>query len=298
MAICAVTGMDINMELLEVKGLTKRYKEFLLDDVTFSLPKGYIMGYVGQNGAGKTTTINCINQICNADGGTVYVNGRRYKENPIGYKEEIGFIGDESYFPKEMKISDVRSVQKTFYKSFQEGAFNEMVSRFQLPEKRRISEFSRGMKVKLMFAVALSRDTKLLILDEATNGLDPVIRSEVLKILQDYISDGERSILFSTHMLEDLEQIADYIVFIDQGKIIINEAKDDLLESYILIKGDKAELTPELRSRLIGIEKKEFGFEALIKSDEARYVPKGFVINNPSIDKIMIHLIRNRMEER
>ncbi len=284
------------MELLEVKGLTKRYKGFLLDDISFSLPKGYILGYVGQNGAGKTTTINCINQICHANSGTVYVNGRRYSDDPIQYKEEIGFIGDESYFPKELRISDIRSIQKMFYESFQEDKFNQLIARFKLPEKQKIQEFSRGMKVKLMFAVALSRDTKLLILDEATNGLDPVMRSEVLQILQDYISDGERSILFSTHMLEDLEQIADYIVFIDQGKIIINETKDDLLESYLILKGDYKELTTELRSRLIGIEKKEFGFEALIKSDEARYVPKGFVINKPSIDKIMVHLIRNKLE--
>ena len=169
--------------------------------------------------------------------GTIYVNGHMYSEDPIQYKEEIGFIGDESYFPKEMRISDIRSIQKVFYQSFQEDDFNKLVTKFKLPEKQRISEFSRGMKVKLMFAVALSRNTKLLILDEATNGLDPVMRSEVLQILQDYISDGERSILFSTHMLEDLEQIADYIVFIDQGKIIINETKDELLESYILIKG-------------------------------------------------------------
>ncbi len=284
------------MELLEVKGLNKRYKGFMLEDISFSLPKGYIMGYVGQNGAGKTTTINCINQICHANGGTIYVNGRQYSDAPTEYKEEIGFIGDESYFPKELKLTDIRSISKAFYKSFREEEFDKLIARFKLPGKQKISEFSRGMKVKLMFAVALSRDTKLLILDEATNGLDPVMRAEVLQILQDYISDGERSILFSTHMLEDLEQIADYIVFIDNGKIIINETKDELLESYILIKGDQKELTPELRSRLLGIEKKEFGFEALMKSDEARYIPKGFVMNKPSIDKIMVHLIRNKME--
>lgn len=284
------------MELLEVKGLSKRYKGFTLEDISFSLPKGYIMGYVGQNGAGKTTTINCINQICHANGGTIYVNGHQYSDAPIEYKEVIGFIGDESYFPKELKLTDIRSISKAFYKSFREEEFDKLIARFKLPVKQKISEFSRGMKVKLMFAVALSRDTKLLILDEATNGLDPVMRAEVLQILQDYISDGERSILFSTHMLEDLEQIADYIVFIDNGKIIINETKDELLESYILIKGDQKELTPELRSRLLGIEKKEFGFEALMKSDEARYIPKGFVMNKPSIDKIMVHLIRNKME--
>lgn len=284
------------MNLLEVKGLTKRYKEFSLKEVTFSLPKGYIMGYVGQNGAGKTTTINCINHICHADEGKILLNGQTYEKNPIQYKEDIGFIGDESYFPKEMNVLDIRNIQKSFFNSFREKDFDDMLQKFKLPEKKKIEEFSRGMKVKLMFAAALARDTKLLILDEATNGLDPVMRAEILDILQEYISDGERSILFSTHLLQDLEQIADYIVLIEQGEIILNQTKEDLMESYILVRGNYAEVNGELKKCLFGVEKKEFGFEALVKSDDARYVPKGFVMDTPSIDQVMLHLIRNRRE--
>lgn len=284
------------MNVLEIKGLVKRYKGFSLKDITFTLPKGYIMGYVGQNGAGKTTTINCINDICHIDAGEIRVNGLTYEENPVKYKEEIGFIGDESYFPKEMNILDIRRIQKSFFSSFRENEFDEIVEKFKLPLKKKISEFSRGMKVKLMFAAVLSRDTKLLILDEATNGLDPVMRAEVLQLLQEYISDGEKSILFSTHLLQDLEQIADYIVFIEQGEIIINETKDDLLESYILVRGNQKEVSNKLKECLIGVESKEYGFEALIKSDEAREIPKGFILETPSIDQVMLHLIRNRKE--
>ncbi len=238
--------------MLEVNHVTKRYKEFVLDDVSFSLPKGYIMGYVGQNGAGKSTTINCITHLCNVMKGTITVDGIRYEENPGAYKEAIGFVGDESYFPKEMKIEDIRGIQKSFYKSFDEQKFDALAEEFELPKNKKISDFSRGMKVKLMFIAALSRDTKLLVLDEATNGLDPMMRADILEILQNYIADGERSILFSTHMLEDLEQIADYIIMIHKGKIFVNETKDELLESYLLVKGDAKELTKEKQKYMIG----------------------------------------------
>jgi ABC-2 type transport system ATP-binding protein len=284
--------------MLEVSHVTKRYKEFTLDDISFSLPKGYIMGCVGQNGAGKSTTINCITQLCSANEGNITVDGIHYEENPSAYKEAIGFVGDESYFPKEMKIEDIRGIQKSFYKSFDEQKFDALVKEFELPLKKKINDFSRGMKVKLMFVAALSRETKLLVLDEATNGLDPVMRADILKILQDYIAGGERSILFSTHMLEDLEQIADYIIFIHKGKIILNETKDELLESYLLVKGDPEELTQENQKYMIGYTKQEFGFTALVKSNDAAYMPKDFVVDKPTIDQIMIYMIREGTEKK
>ena len=280
--------------MLEVKNVTKRYKEFTLDNISFQLPKGYIMGYVGQNGAGKTTTINCITGLCTPNEGTITVDGINVEKNATLYKEQIGFIGDESYFPKEMNVQDIRRIQKSFYKTFQEKKFDELIKQFGLPEKKKIEEFSRGMKVKLMFAAALSRETKLLVLDEATNGLDPVMRAEILELLQEYIADGEHSILFSTHMLEDLEQIADYIIFIHKGKLLLNETKDELLESYVLVKGENSALSPELEKRMIGITRQEFGFTALLKSDDAVYVPKGFVVDKPSIDQIMIYMIKGQ----
>lgn len=280
--------------MLEVKNVTKRYKEFTLDNISFQLPKGYIMGYVGQNGAGKTTTINCITGLCSPNEGTITVDGITVEKDAANYKEQIGFIGDESYFPKEMNALEIQRIQKSFYKTFQEKKFNELMKQFGLPEKKKIEEFSRGMKVKLMFAAALSRETKLLVLDEATNGLDPVMRAEILELLQEYIADGEHSILFSTHMLEDLEQIADYIIFIHKGKLLLNETKDELLESYVLVKGENSALSPELEKKMIGITRQEFGFTALLKSDDAAYVPKGFVVDKPSIDQIMVYMIKGQ----
>lgn len=281
------------MNLLEVKGLCKNYTDFQLKDISLYLPKGYIMGYIGQNGAGKTTTINMITKICNADKGEVKVNGITYEENPIAYKESIGYVGDEFYFPKEFKVKDVKAILKQFFPSFNEEKFNTFIRNWELPEKKKIGDFSRGMKVKLMFASILSRETKLLILDEATNGLDPVMREEILHILQAYIEDGEKSILFSTHVLKDLEQIADYIVFIDKGKILLQEAKDDLTDHYLLIKGEEDNINLNLRKRLIGKTDQKYGFEAMIEADDASIFGNRFVYDKPSIDQIMLYFIKN-----
>ncbi|PXV91591.1 ABC-2 type transport system ATP-binding protein [Lachnotalea glycerini] len=281
------------MNLLEVKGLYKSYSGFQLHDITFSLPKGYIMGYIGQNGAGKTTTINLITQLSNADKGEVRIDGMTYAQNPISYKEMIGYVGDEFYFPKEFKLKDIRLIMTKFFSTFQVDKFNQLVEEWKLPEKKKIAEYSRGMKVKLMFASVLSRDTKLLILDEATNGLDPVVRNDVLKILQAYIEDGEKSILFSTHILSDLEQIADYIIFINEGKMQFKASKEELIDQYLLIKGAENEINQSLRSKLIGKINGDFGFEAIISADDATEFGSRFVYEKPSIDQIVLHIIKN-----
>lgn len=284
------------MNLLEVKGLSKSYEHFKLQEISFSLPKGYVMGCVGQNGAGKTTTINLITNLCNGEQGELRIDGITYEENPQNYKEKIGYIGDESYFPREFKIKDIRAVMRSMYGSFQVEKFDQMVKKWKLPEKQKIREFSRGMKVKLMFATVLSRDTRLLILDEATNGLDPLMREEILQLLQTYIEDGEHSIFFSTHLLMDLEQIADYIVFLHHGKVLMDAAKDDMLESFLLIKGDGNSLTEEQQKSLMGITEGAYGFTALIKTNDAILFDHQFVKERPTIDQIMIHVIKN--EER
>ena len=217
------------MELLEVRNLSKEYKTFLLDNISFTLARGYIMGYVGQNGAGKSTTLNLITNICKSSSGEIYVDGITCEEDESRYKESIGYIGDEFYFPDNFRIRDIRSVLRDFYKTFRTEKFDELTKRWKLDGKLAVKDFSQGMKVKLMFASVLARDTKLLVLDEATNGLDPVVRVEVLKLLQEYIADGERSVIFSTHILSDLEQIADYIYFIHEGNTVLYDAKDELL---------------------------------------------------------------------
>lgn len=250
------------MELLEVRNLSKEYKTFLLDNISFTLSKGYIMGYVGQNGAGKSTTLNLITNICKSSSGEIYVDGITCEEDESRYKESIGYIGDEFYFPDNFRIRDVRSVLRNFYKTFRTEKFDELTKRWKL--------------------------------DEATNGLDPVVRVEVLKLLQEYIADGERSVIFSTHILSDLEQIADYIYFIHEGKTVLYDAKDELLESHLLVKGERRAIYPELQRALIGIMDNAYGFEAILPSDRADLLTNEFHFEKPTIDQIVIHYIRER----
>ena len=282
------------MELLEVRNLSKEYKTFLLDNISFTLARGYIMGYVGQNGAGKSTTLNLITNICKSSSGEIYVDGITCEEDESRYKESIGYIGDEFYFPDNFRIRDIRSVLRDFYKTFRTEKFDELTKRWKLDGKMAVKDFSQGMKVKMMFASVLARDTKLLVLDEATNGLDPVVRVEVLKLLQEYIADGERSVIFSTHILSDLEQIADYIYFIHEGKTVLYDAKDELLESHLLVKGERRAIYPELQRALIGIMDNAYGFEAILPSDRADLLTNEFHFEKPTIDQIVIHYIRER----
>ncbi len=281
------------MNLLEVTNISKQYTNFALENISFSLPAGYIMGYVGQNGAGKTTTLNIITHLVRAANGNVSIDGLRYEKDPIRYLDCIGYVGDSSYFPEIMTVGQVRSVLRDFYPSFRPREFDRYVDRWKLPLKDKIKNFSRGTKVKLMFASVLARDTKLLILDEATNGLDPMMRKEVLELLQEYISDGSRSVLFSTHILADLEQIADYIFFIDHGKKIFCGVKEDLTDSYLLVKGGREDLTAKLRPALIGVEKNDYGFEALYDVKSDILLPAGLITEKPSIDQIVVHLFED-----
>ncbi|MDE7428409.1 MAG: ABC transporter ATP-binding protein [Lachnospiraceae bacterium] len=282
------------MELLEVKNLSKHYKSFDLKDISFTLPKGYIMGYVGPNGSGKTTTLNLITGILKCSDGGVYIDGRTCSEDVRAYREQIGYVGDESYFPDNFTAKNIRSVLMNFYASFSEEKFNGFLQKWNLPEKKQVKDFSRGMKVMLMFASVLSRDTKLLVLDEATNGLDPVMRTEILKLLQEYVMDGQHSVIFSTHILSDLEQIADYIYFIDQGQTVLHDAKDEMIENFLLVKGESSAIPQALRRELIGLEENAYGFEAILPSEKAELLGNAFLVEKPNIDNIVIHYIRNR----
>ena len=279
------------MNILEVSHLQKNYGSFSLEDISFSLPAGYIMGYIGQNGAGKTTTLNAITRLIKPDDGEITVNGLSFDRDPVGYRDAIGYIGDSAYFPPELTCRDIRKILRDFYPSFDGDKFDACVRQWDLPEKTRVKTYSRGMKVKLMFAAVLSRETRLMILDEATNGLDPVVRREILRLLQDYIADGTRSVLFSTHILEDLQDIADYVFFIHRGRKVLCEAKDDLLERYLLVRGGPEDLTQSLARRLIGTEQSSVCFTGLLPADDAVALPAGISLEKPTIDEIVIHLI-------
>lgn len=284
------------MELLEVHNISKHYKNFSLENIDFVLPKGYIMGYVGQNGAGKSTTLDLITNLRKCAAGEIYVDGITYNEDEARYKESIGYIGDAFYYPENFTVKNIRGILKNFYSTFSVEKFNELLQKWKLSDKLKVKDFSRGMKVKLMFASVLARDTKLLVLDEATNGLDPVVRVEVLKLLQEYIADGERSVIFSTHILSDLEQIADYIYFVDDGKKVLYDAKDELLENYLLVKGERRAVTPQIAKELIGITDNAYGFEAILPSDRAELLTKEFLFEKPTIDEIVVHYIQDKNE--
>lgn len=284
------------MNALEIENLNKEFGEFRIKNINLELPKGYILGYIGQNGAGKTSTIKLVMNQLKRDSGSVKVFGKEYEDDEVNYKDIIGFIGDECYFPICFTLKDVINTLKDFYASFDEIKFREYAKKWNLPDNKKIKDFSKGMKVKLSFAAVLSRETKLLLLDEPTSGLDPVVRNEVLDILQDYISDGERSVLFSTHITSDLEKIADYLYFIDKGERIFNSTTEEILENYLIVKGGREDLTVELKDKLIGYEISNIGFKGLIYSKDKNELSKELLLENPSIDEIVVMHINGAKE--
>lgn len=281
------------MNMLEVNGLEKKYKDFTLENITLVIPKGFICGYVGENGAGKTTTLDLITHQKKADNGVVKINGMEYEQNPKKYKELIGYVCDKCYFPNDFNLLDVKRTLKDFYETFQEDKFMNLCKKWNLPEKKKIKDYSKGMAVRLMFAGVLARDTKLLILDEATNGLDPVVKQEILEILQDYIQDGEKSVLFSTHILSDLEEIADYIFFLHDGKKVFFDTREEIAEKYLLVKGGLEELTEEISKKLKGLKKTSVGFEGIIEADESAYVSQKCVLEKPTMNQIVVAYIKD-----
>jgi len=275
---------------IQIEHLCKEYNDFQLDDVSFALPKGYIMGFVGQNGAGKTTTIKLILNHMKRQSGTIQIFGLDNLAEEQQIKQDIAAVFDDTYFVANWKISEVEKAIRSFYAKWDSTLFHQYLKSFQLPVGKKVKDLSRGMKMKLMLAVAMSHGAKLLILDEPTSGLDPVARDELLEILSDYISDGEKSILFSTHITQDLEKIADYITLIDHGKIFYSGTKDDLLESYCIVKGGPNELTAEVRKNLIGFSTYETGFTGLMSTSKVGISPATLITEAPNLDEILVYI--------
>lgn len=274
---------------IEIKKLNKKFSNFQLKDISFKLPKGYIMGFVGPNGSGKTTTISLILNMLNKDSGEILLFGKDNIINEDVLKQDIGVVFDSSFYVDSWTIKDVEKANALFYKEWNHNTFEELINRFELPKKQKIGVFSKGMQMKLMLSCAFSHNAKLLILDEPTSGLDPVTRNELLELLQEYIKDGEKSVLFSSHITTDLELICDYITFINKGNIIFTGSVEDFLDSYKVIKGKLKDLTKELEEEIIGIRKSHVGFEGLIATDKVN-LTKGFVIEKAKIDNIIVAL--------
>lgn len=275
---------------LEVKNLHKTYGDFSLDSVSFSLPAGYIMGFVGQNGAGKTTTIRCILNMAVRDGGEIKIFGLDNIRNELAVKQELAAVFDEIFFVDVWRVREVEKAICGFYSGWDSKLYGEYIKKFQLSPEKKVKELSRGMKMKLMLAVAMSHGAKLLILDEPTSGLDPVARDELLNILREYIADGEKSVFFSTHITSDLDRIADYITLIDHGKIFYTGTKDDLVEHFCIVKGSKNDLTDDTKKKIIGLSITSANFIGMLPASELKGLPRGIVTETPSIDEILVHI--------
>ena len=281
--------------VLEINNITKDYKKFKIDNISFNLPKGYIMGFIGANGAGKTTTIKLILNMIKRDSGEIKVFGLDNIREEERIKEQIGVVFDECYYLEDWTINDVEKAVSIFYKNWNSSIYEKYLKEFNLARDKKVKDLSRGMRMKLMIAVAFSHEAKLLILDEPTSGLDPVARDEFLDILRDYIEDEEKSVIFSSHITSDIEKIADYITYINNGKIIFTGEKDEFLEKYCIIKGGKEDITESQKKEIIGLRMHSTGFEGLIELKKAVGFSSKVIIEKASLDEIMIYMNKEAM---
>lgn len=283
--------------ILEIKNLSKIYKGFMLDNISFNLPRGYITGLIGPNGAGKSTTIKLIMNLVKKDSGTINVFDLDNLKYERQIKQKIGFVYDANYFYDDLTTTAMKNIICRFYKDWDDETFSRYMDEFNLPGNKKIKQLSKGMKMKYSLAIALSHNAEFIIMDEPTSGLDPVFRSEMLDILCSIIQDENKSILFSTHITTDLEKIADYITFLNSGKIVFSDTKDSILKSYGIVKGDKNLLQPDIRKKFIGVRENSFGFEGLTNnSSEIKKLFKDkVIIEKATLDDIMVYTVRGNI---
>lgn len=279
--------------ILQAQNLCKNYKTFQLKNVSFSVPKGSIMGFVGENGAGKTTTIKLILNEIKRDGGSINIFGLDNIKDERKVKEQIGVVFDDCYFHKEFNAADIAKILSKIYANWDQAQYESYLRKFSLAPDKKIDEYSKGMKMKLSIACALAHNPKLLILDEATGGLDPIMRSEILDIFLEFIQDEKHSVLFSSHITSDLEKVADYVTFIHEGSIIFSRSKDDLLYQYGILKCGSGDLSKINKSDIIRCRKNQFECEILIADKEkARRKYPNYVIDNATLDEIMLLYVK------
>lgn len=274
------------MKRFEVKNINKSYENFTLKDLSFDLEEGYITGFIGPNGSGKTTTIKSILNFIKTDSGKILFNGNSIDD--ISYLKNIGIVTDSSFLPKDIKIGDVNKMMSIGYDNLDEKIFYDLLDKYKINESLKVEELSRGMSTKLMMCVALSHNATTLILDEPTSGLDPSAREEFRDTIQDFMEKDEKNtVLFSTHITTDLEKIADFILFIINGKKVFYGSKDDLLDEFRIIKGNDESFSAIEKQKLIGLRKHQTRSESLIRRIDLDKIKGDFVIENPSIDEII-----------
>lgn len=281
---------EVMDNILEVCNLNKCYDSFALKDVSFQVPAGYIMGFVGPNGAGKTTTIKSILNMINYSSGEVRLLGMSSRKGAGLVNEQIGIVMDAPFYVEDWTASDVEAAVSPFYTRWNAEKYKELLESFSIDRRKKLKELSRGMKVKLMMAVALSHEARLLILDEPTSGLDPVARDELCDLLSEFVTDENKSVLFSTHITTDLEKIADYITFILGGKIIYTGTKENLLEKYVLVKGGPREISTEQKRLFIGLREHSTGFEGMTETTNLKRLPKSLLADPITLDELIVYM--------
>ncbi|PEI92064.1 sodium ABC transporter ATP-binding protein [Bacillus pseudomycoides] len=282
--------------MLELKNVCKNYKDFSVKNISFTLPRGYIMGFVGPNGAGKSTTIKMIMNLVRRNSGDITIFGKDNKKAEKEIKQNIGFVYDENHYYEELTCEQMKRIIAPLYKKWDEEKYQWYMDRLQVPENKKIKQLSKGMKMKFAITMALSHHAELIIMDEPTSGLDPVVRSELLDMLQEIVMEEEVAVLFSTHITTDLERIADYITFIHEGEIVFTGEKDAILEKYVLVKGSNDLLDPEGKELFIGLRKNKFGFEGLVKDKQAieDWFGNEVVLEKPTLDDIVVYTAKGR----
>ncbi len=280
--------------ILEIRNLRKDFGEFTLKDISFSLERGYVMGFIGPNGAGKSTTIKLIMNLIRRDAGEIKVFGLDNRKYELKVKERIGFVYDESHYYEELTINEMKRIIAPFYRQWDDNMFNRYIREFGLQPDKKIKNLSKGMKMKFSLAAALSHNADLIIMDEPTSGLDPVFRNEILDIMRDLLQDENKGVLFSTHITTDLDKVADYITFIHNGELVLTGSKESINEKYGIVKGSQELLDGDTRKEFLGIRETGFGFEALTGNvDRVRKLfADSVIIERPSLEDIMLYTVR------
>lgn len=283
---------------IEINGLTVKYDGFTLDNVSFNVPRGSIMGFIGQNGAGKTTTIKALLNVVKRDSGTIQMLGLDNIADEVAVKEQMAAVFDELPFHDQLTAKQVNVILRDVYKEWDSTVFKSYLDRLNLPEKKKIGQFSKGMKMKLQIAAALSHNAKLLVMDEATTGLDPVVRNEILDIFLEYLQDENHSILMSSHITTDLERVADSVTFIDRGRLLLSGYKDDILERHGVIKCTKADYKEIDPTDVVSTRLTDFGAEVMVKDKaECRNRYSGMILDHTTLEEIMLFYVNAGKKE-
>ena len=283
---------------IEISGLCKCYDGFTLDNISFDVPKGSIMGFIGQNGAGKSTTMKAILNIIKTDGGSIKLLGMDHIKDEAQIKECIAAVFDECPFHDSFKAKQINILFRGLYQNWDEKQFFDYLDRFHLPRKKKIGEFSKGMKMKMQIAAALSHKARLLIMDEPTTGLDPVVRNEILDVFREYLNDENNSILLSSHITSDLDKIADCVTFIDNGKLLLTGYKDEILESHGLMKCSKEDYNEIDTGDIISARINEYSVDIMV-SDREKMSKKysGILIEKTNLEEIMLFYVNRSKKE-